>query len=111
SRSGTLDVPFQFTQPLPGTGPVSTWAPLDQRRPLTLLNPAIGTTSGTNSIGVGAYDALQASLRQRPTEGLEFLASYTYGKALSDNVGYYGVGWGPTASAGYYYLAGSTPPK
>ena len=30
-------------------------------------------------------------------DGLEFLASYTYGKALSDNVGYYGVGWGQTA--------------
>ena len=35
---------------------------------------------------------------QRPTEGLEFLASYTYSKALSDNVGYYGVGWGQRRS-------------
>src|SRR5262249_15449047 len=85
-------------------GPPSTWAPIDQRRPLYSKNPIIGVTSGTNSIGKGAYDALQASVRQRPTEGLEFLASYTYSKSLSDNVGYYGVGWGQTAGQGYYYL-------
>jgi hypothetical protein len=104
-------VPFDFNQPLPGTGPVSTWAPLDERRPLHALNPAVGTTSGTNSIGVGAYDALQTSLRQRPTEGLEFMASYTYSKALSDNVGYYGVGWGQAAGQGYYYLDSYHPLK
>ena len=45
------------------------------RRPFHSKNPAIGATSGTNSIGVGKYDALQASVRQRQTEGLEFLAS------------------------------------
>jgi hypothetical protein len=102
-------VPFDFNQPEPDPGPVSTWRPLDQRRPLFALNPNIGVTSGTNSIGIGAYDALQASLRQRPTEGLEFLASYTYSKALSDNVGYYGVGWSQTAGQGYYYLDSSNP--
>jgi len=111
SRASHMVVPFDFNQPEPDPGPVSTWRPLDQRRPLFALNPNIGVTSGTNSIGVGAYDALQASLRQRPTEGLEFLASYTYSKALSDNVGYYGVGWSQTAGQGYYYLDGSNPLK
>ncbi|PYQ52677.1 MAG: hypothetical protein DMF78_10785, partial [Acidobacteria bacterium] len=111
SRASHMVVPFDFNQPLPGTGPPSTWAPIDQRRPLFSKNPAIGVTSGTNSIGVGAYDALQASLRQRPTEGLEFLASYTYSKALSDNVGYYGVGWSQTAGQGYYYLDSYHPLK
>src|SRR6185295_576853 len=109
SRSTHMVVPYDFNQPLPGNGPPSTWAPLDQRRPLYALNPNIGTTSGTNSIGVGAYDALQASVRQRPTEGLEFLASYTYGKALSDNIGYYGVGWGQTSVQGFYYMQTSNP--
>jgi hypothetical protein len=111
SRSSHMVVPFDFNQPEPDPGPVSTWRPLDQRRPLYSLNPNVGTTSGTNSIGVGAYDALQASVRQRPSEGLEFLASYTYGKALSDNVGYYGVGWGQTAGQGYYYLDSTNPLK
>jgi hypothetical protein len=111
SRSSHMVVPFDFNQPLPGTGSPDTWLPIDQRRPLYPLNPDIGVTSGTNSIGVGAYDALQTSLRQRPTEGLEFLASYTYSKALSDNVGYYGVGWGQTAGQGYYYLDSNHPLK
>jgi hypothetical protein len=109
SRSTHMVVPFDFNQPDPDPGPVSTWRPLDQRRPLFALNPAVGTTSGTNSIGVGKYDALQASLRQRPVEGLEFLASFTYGKALSDNVGYYGVGWGQTSVQGFYYLDSTNP--
>ena len=109
SRSDHMVVPFDFNQPEPDPGPVSTWRPLDQRRPLYPLNPNIGTTSGTNSIGVGAYDALQASVRQRPADGLEFMASYTYSKSLSDNVGYYGVGWGQTAGQGYYYLDSTDP--
>ena len=111
SRSSHMVVPFDFNQPNPGVGNPDTWAPLQQRRPLYPLNPNIGTTSGTNSIGIGAYDALQASMRQRNTNaGLEFLASYTYSKSLSDNVGYYGTGWGQTGAQGYYYLD-STDPK
>jgi Carboxypeptidase regulatory-like domain/TonB dependent receptor len=109
SRSSHMVVPFDFNQPEPDPGPVQTWRPLDQRRPLYPLNPDIGQTSGTNSIGIGAYDALQTSVRQRYNEGLEFLASYTYGKALSDNVGYYGTGWGQTGAQGYYYLDSSDP--
>ena len=110
SRSSHMVVPFDFNQPQPDPGPVSTWRPLEQRRPLFQLNHDLDTaTSGTNSIGVGKYDALQASLRQRPVEGLEFLASYTFGKALSDNIGYYGVGWGQTAVQGFYYMDSSDP--
>jgi Carboxypeptidase regulatory-like domain len=109
SRSSHVVVPFDFNQPQPDPGPVETWRPLDERRPLHALNPAIGMTSGTQSIGVGAYDALQASARQRLSDGLEFLASYTYGKALSDSVGYYGVGWGQTSGQGFYYLDSDHP--
>jgi hypothetical protein len=112
SRSDHMVVPFDFNQPEPDPGPVETWRPLAQRRPLYQLNSDLDTaTSGTNSIGVGKYDALQASVRQRPTDGLEFLASYTWSKALSDNVGYYGVGWGQTAGQGYYYLDSTNPLK
>jgi hypothetical protein len=109
SRSSHMVVPFDFNQPNPGVGDPSTWAPLQERRPLYPLNPNIGTTSGTNSIGIGAYDALQASVRQRAKGGLEFLASYTWSKALSDNVGYYGTGWGQTGAQGYYYLDSTDP--
>ena len=110
SRSDHMVVPFDFNQPEPDPGPVSSWRPLAQRRPLYQLNTDLdGPTSGTNSIGVGKYDALQASVRQRHSDGLEFLASYTWSKALSDNVGYYGVGWGQTAGQGYYYLDSTDP--
>jgi hypothetical protein len=37
------------------------------------------------------YQALQAVYRQRLTAGLELTANYTYAKALTDDVGYYGV--------------------
>ena len=109
SRSSHMVVPFDFNQPEPDPGPVVDVAAAGSAATALSLNPNIGTTSGTNSIGVGAYDALQASVRQRPAEGLEFLASYTYSKALSDNVGYYGVGWGQTAGQGYYYLDSTDP--
>ena len=69
SRSSHMVVPFDFNQPNPGVGDPSTWAPLQERRPLYPLNPNIGTTSGTNSIGVGAYDGLQVSLRERAKGG------------------------------------------
>ncbi len=112
SRSDHMVVPFDFNQPEPDPGPVETWRPLTQRRPLYQLNPDLDTaTSGTNSIGIGKYDALQASVRQRPTDGLEFLASYTWSKALSDNVGYYGVGWSQTSGTGYYYTDSTDPLK
>ena len=39
SRSSHMVVPFDFNQPEPGPGPVSTWAPLDERRPLYLAEP------------------------------------------------------------------------
>jgi carboxypeptidase family protein len=109
SRSSHMVVPFDFNQPEPGVGDPDTWLPLQQRRPLYALNPNIGTTSGTNSIGIGAYDALQMSVRQRTNAGLEFLGSYTFSKSLSDNVGYYGTGWGQTGAQGYYYQDSTNP--
>ena len=39
SRSSHMVVPFDFNQPEPGPGPVSTWRPLDQRRPLYPAEP------------------------------------------------------------------------
>ena len=37
------------------------------------------------------YNALQAIFRQRVKAGLEFTANYTYSKALTDDIGYYGA--------------------
>jgi hypothetical protein len=79
---------------VPGTGDPSTWAPLAERRRL----PQLGFIRYTASNGVVNYDGLQASMRRRRSNGFEFLASYTFSKALTDNQGFYGPGWGGRAA-------------
>jgi hypothetical protein len=83
-----------MNQALPGTGPVSTWAPENERRPLAAVRPDIGLVRYTSSDARADYNALQASVRQRRKNGLEFLASYTFSKTETDNQGFYGPGWG-----------------
>ena len=47
-------------------------------------------------------------MRQRATHGLEYLASYTLGKANANQLGYYGSG-GFTASEGTYWMNAYDP--
>ena len=98
-----LVTPVEGNQPLAGVGDpaVTPWAPLQQRRPLYATAPLITNISTTASRGHGNYNALQVSVRQRPRHGFEYLASYTFGKTLSNNLGYYGSGF--TASEGAYW--------
>ena len=99
-----LVAPTDFNQPLPGPANVApaNWAPFQQRRPLFPALPLVTQISGTASWAISNYNALQVSLRQRYTRGLEFLASYTLSKALTDNLGYYGSGGVATQSAYSY---------
>ena len=85
-----LVAPVEGNQPLPGVGDPSTWAPLDTRRPLYATAPLITNISTTASRGRSDYHALQASLRQRNVNGLEYLASYTLGRVRTNNLGFYG---------------------
>ena len=50
-----------------------------------------GTVKVTESTASMSYDALQAAIRRRLTRGLEFNVNYTYAKALTNDIGYYGV--------------------
>jgi hypothetical protein len=95
-----LVAPTDWNQPLPGTGPPSTWLPLQQRRPLFSVYPLVTQISGTDSWAMSNYNALQAGLRRRYSNGLEFLTSYTLSKTLTDNLGYYGSG-GVAAQGAY----------
>jgi outer membrane receptor protein involved in Fe transport len=90
NSSKYLVTPVDGNQPLPGVGNPSTWLPVQQRRPLYPFNPLITSISTTASRGRSNYNALQASFKQRLYAGLEFLANSAYGKALSNNLGYYG---------------------
>jgi hypothetical protein len=103
-----LVTPVEGNQPLAGVGDPSTWAPLQTRRPLYATAPLITNISTTASRGVSNYHALQASLRQRAVRGFEYLASYTFGKALANQLGYYGSG-GQTAAEGTYWMNAYRP--
>ena len=100
-----LVTPVEGNQPLPGTGPVSTWLPLQQRRPLFARAPAITNISTTAARGRSNYNALQTGIRQRLKDGLEFLGSYTLSRAMTNNLGYYGGGIVVAASGAYWQNA------
>ena len=97
-----LVTPTEGNQALPGVGDPSTWAPKPTRRPLFGAQPLITTIATTTSRSGSKYNSMQASLRQRPHKGLEFLASYTLAKGTTNNRGFYGVfgGSGPQGVTG-----------
>jgi hypothetical protein len=106
-RATNLVAPVEGNQPLPGVGDPSTWAPLNSRRPLIEEQPLITNIATTTSRARSNYNALQASLRHRSWKGLELLASYTFGKVLTNNLGYYGSGG--VAAEGAYWMNAYQP--
>ncbi len=96
-----LVTPVEGNQPLPGVGDPSTWAPLQNRRPLFGTAPLITNISTTASRGRSDYNGLQMSLRQRNVKGVEYLASYTLSRTRTNNLGYYGSG-GVQAEGAYW---------
>jgi hypothetical protein len=101
-QNGThLVNPIEYNQPLPGVGPVSTWLPLQQRRPLNAVAPLITNISGTDSSAIMRYNSLQVSANKRLSRGLQFVANYTISRTLTDNIGYYGSTG--VAAAGAYW--------
>ena len=106
-KATKLVTPVEGNQPLPGTGDVSTWAPLQNRRPLFATAPLITNISTTASRGRSDYKGLQASLRQRNVNGFEYLASYTLSETRTNNLGYYGSGG--VAAEGAYWMNAYEP--
>jgi len=103
-RGRHLVNPREYNQPLADPGPPSTWRPLQVRRPLNSAIPLVTNISGTDSSATMDYNSLQVSGRKRLGHGLEFLASYTLSKTLTDNLGYYGSG-GVNAEGAYWQNA------
>ena len=54
-------------------------------------NPGSNILKETVSRGISNYHSLQASLQHQQSKGLEFLVNYTFGKSLTNNIGYMGV--------------------
>jgi len=56
-----------------------------------------GALAGTNMSNADQkYNALQAVLQKRMTNGLEGQVAYTWSKCMSNSPGYFGTGWGST---------------
>lgn len=101
-QKGThLVAPVEANQPLPGVGAPSTWTNLNTRRPLYNLLPNLGNIARTESSATMDYHSLQMTARRRLKGGLDFIAAFTFGKTLTDNLGYYGSGF--TSNEGAYW--------
>jgi hypothetical protein len=59
------------------------------------LKNEIGVIAGTSPAGSQEYNALQSTLQQRYSNGLQFQVAYTYSKCMTNNGGYYGT-WSST---------------
>lgn len=69
-------------------------------------NPALSSIaqiSGTESNGNQSYNALQATLQKRYSDGLQFQVAYTYSKCMTDSSGYYGSWGGQTTPTSPYW--------
>ncbi len=86
-----LVTPVEGNQALPGVGDPSTWVPRTTRRPLYSVQPLVTTIATTAARSGSKYNSMQASVRQRASNGVEFLASYTLAKGTTNNRGFYGV--------------------
>jgi len=70
--------------------------PLDPTTPIVLEGGALAGTNMSNSDQ--SYNALQAVLQKRMSNGLQAQVSYTWSKCLSNSPGYFGTGWGSTGA-------------
>jgi hypothetical protein len=62
---------------------------LRQTVPFTLTIPNVTNVADNQSGGLMSYNALQVEARQRAASGLEFIASYTYSKSMTDSEGFF----------------------
>jgi hypothetical protein len=74
-----LDNTYDFNQAVPGSTPIAS------RRPLFALAPQVVTVNFNPTDGRANYHALQATAEKRFSDGLSFLAAYTWAKSI-DNV-------------------------
>jgi hypothetical protein len=99
-RSTHLMVPMPYFQKV--LNPDGTVSPTQYLAGNPSLLADIGQISGTASIGNQDYDALQVVATQRLRAGLQFTASYTWSKCMTNSIGYYGQS-GQADNASAYY--------
>ncbi len=100
-----LVAPVEGNQPLPGRGrPLDVGAARHAPTALSRSSRSSRPSRPRRRRARSNYNALQASVRQRDWNGLEFLASYTFSKILTNNLGYYGSA-GVAAEGAYWVNA------
>ncbi len=100
-RTTHLMVPMPYLQKL--MLPDGTVLPSEYLSGNPTLQSDISQISGTASNGNQSYNALQAVLSKRLTNGLEYNVAYTYSKCLTDSSGYYGSWGGQTTPTSPYW--------
>jgi len=96
----------QLTTPcLLAAGPTSAACEAVDPSPYANLVGQSGSIVATNSSGMMNYNALQVTYRQRAMKGLEYTVNYTYGRSMTNTVGFFGVPdiSGASAYAENYY--------
>ena len=108
SRTASLQVGYvgETGQHIEDYGNVNQWTVNNDQTSAPFYNsPYIGVIGIDSALGVGGsggllitesrammnYNALQAVLRQRANHGLEFTLNYTYGRAMTNSLGNYGL--------------------
>ena len=80
SKGTHLPLYYNINQPLPGLGTV---AQKQAARPY----PQFGNINFSDAVGNSSYNGLLTKLQQRYSNGLSFVASYTWGKSIDDSPG------------------------
>ena len=82
SKGTHLEWTRDANTPVNGTGPISTWASADARRPLA---PYYSYINGLYWDGWSNYNGLQVSFEHRFSHGLSAIVNYEHSKAMDSN--------------------------
>jgi len=77
----------QYIAPVPTSCPGDTTGCVDLVAPFYALVGGQSQIAETTSRGIENYHALQATIRQQETDGLEFTLNYTWSKSMTNNPG------------------------
>lgn len=77
----------QYIAPVPASCPGDTTGCVDLVAPYYALVGGQSQIAETTSRGIENYHALQATIRQQETNGLEFTLNYTWSKSMTNNPG------------------------
>ncbi len=73
------------------TNPASSACDVENPAPFQALVQQTGSVTFTTSNAMMNYNGLQVSFRQRAIHGLEYTVNYTYSRAMTNSIGFFGA--------------------